>query len=83
MGIIIATILESAANTNTLNHLDLRPRTPDQVGYALLCPELDIASQAKTVTNARENLGEALAQNNGVMNTMSDPVFARGFSGWH
>ncbi len=30
-------------------------------GYVLLCPELDIASQGETVTEARENLKEALA----------------------
>ena len=28
--------------------------------YASLCPELDIASQGKTVEEARRNLGEAL-----------------------
>ncbi|MDX8401263.1 MAG: type II toxin-antitoxin system HicB family antitoxin [Mariprofundaceae bacterium] len=29
-------------------------------GYVSLCPELDIASQGKTVAEARENLREAL-----------------------
>lgn len=29
-------------------------------GYVALCPELDIASQGKTVEEARENLQEAL-----------------------
>ncbi len=29
-------------------------------GYVALCPELDIASQGKTVTEARANLEEAL-----------------------
>ena len=29
-------------------------------GYVALCPELDIASQGATVTEARENLKEAL-----------------------
>ena len=29
-------------------------------GYVSLCPELDIASQGDTVTEARENLKEAL-----------------------
>ena len=29
-------------------------------GYVALCPELDIASQGTTVTEARENLREAL-----------------------
>jgi predicted RNase H-like HicB family nuclease len=29
-------------------------------GYAALCPELDVASQGETVSEARENLGEAL-----------------------
>ena len=29
-------------------------------GYVSLCPELDIASQGETVTEARENLQEAL-----------------------
>ena len=30
-------------------------------GYVSLCPELDIASQGGTVTEARDNLQEALA----------------------
>ena len=30
-------------------------------GYASLCPELDIASQGDTITQARDNLREALA----------------------
>lgn len=30
-------------------------------GYVALCPQLDIASQGDTVTEARENLKEALA----------------------
>lgn len=30
-------------------------------GYVALCPELDIASQGKTVAEARDNLAEALA----------------------
>ena len=30
-------------------------------GYVARCPELDIASQGKTVTEARDNLAEALA----------------------
>jgi predicted RNase H-like HicB family nuclease len=29
-------------------------------GYVALCPELDIASQGKTVEEARENLREAI-----------------------
>lgn len=29
-------------------------------GYVSLCPELDIASQGKTIEEARENLREAL-----------------------
>jgi predicted RNase H-like HicB family nuclease len=29
-------------------------------GYVALCPELDIASQGKTVEEARENLREAV-----------------------
>ena len=29
-------------------------------GYVSLCPELDIASQGDTITQARENLKEAL-----------------------
>ena len=29
-------------------------------GYVALCPQLDIASQGETVTEARENLTEAL-----------------------
>ena len=29
-------------------------------GYVALCPELDIASQGSSVTEARENLKEAL-----------------------
>ena len=29
-------------------------------GYVALCPELDIASQGKTVQEARENIREAL-----------------------
>ena len=29
-------------------------------GYVSLCAELDIASQGKTIEEARENLGEAL-----------------------
>jgi len=29
-------------------------------GYVSLCPEMDIASQGKTVNEARENLREAL-----------------------
>jgi predicted RNase H-like HicB family nuclease len=29
-------------------------------GYVALCPELDVASQAQTVNEARENLREAL-----------------------
>ena len=30
-------------------------------GYVALCPEVDIASQGASVTEARENLAEALA----------------------
>ena len=30
-------------------------------GYVALCPEVDVASQGETVTEARENLAEALA----------------------
>lgn len=30
-------------------------------GYVALCPELDVASQGKTVAEARDNLAEALA----------------------
>jgi predicted RNase H-like HicB family nuclease len=30
-------------------------------GYVALCPELDIASQGKTIEEARNNLQEALA----------------------
>ena len=30
-------------------------------GYVSLCPELDVASQGATVTEARDNLQEALA----------------------
>ena len=29
-------------------------------GYVSFCPELDIASQGKTITDARDNLKEAL-----------------------
>ena len=29
-------------------------------GYVALCPELDVASQGDTVTEARDNLAEAL-----------------------
>ena len=29
-------------------------------GYVALCPELDVASQGATVTEARDNLAEAL-----------------------
>jgi len=29
-------------------------------GYVLLCPELDVASQGKTIEEARDNLREAL-----------------------
>ena len=29
-------------------------------GYVALCPEVDVASQGDTVTEARENLQEAL-----------------------
>jgi predicted RNase H-like HicB family nuclease len=29
-------------------------------GYVSLCPELDVASQAKTIEEARDNLREAL-----------------------
>ena len=32
----------------------------DDDSYVALCPELDIASQGTTVTEARENLKEAL-----------------------
>ena len=32
----------------------------DGEGYVALCPELDIASQGATVSEARENLTEAL-----------------------
>ena len=32
----------------------------DGEGYIALCPELDIASQGATVSEARENLTEAL-----------------------
>ena len=31
-----------------------------EVGFSALCPELDIASQGQTETEARENLREAL-----------------------
>ena len=35
--------------------------TPNgEVGFSALCPELDIASQGQTETEARENLREAL-----------------------
>ena len=30
-------------------------------GYVAICPEVDIASQGDTVTEARDNLAEALA----------------------
>ncbi len=30
-------------------------------GYVALCPEVDVASQGGTVTDARDNLAEALA----------------------
>ena len=30
-------------------------------GYVALCPEVDVASQGASVTEARENLAEALA----------------------
>lgn len=33
----------------------------DGDGYVALCPEVDVASQGDTVTEARENLAEALA----------------------
>ncbi|MCY3608749.1 MAG: type II toxin-antitoxin system HicB family antitoxin [Acidimicrobiales bacterium] len=33
----------------------------DGDGYVALCPEVDVASQAETVAEARENLTEALA----------------------
>ena len=29
-------------------------------GYVLLCPELDVASQGKSIEEARDNLREAL-----------------------
>lgn len=32
----------------------------DGDGYVALCPEVDVASQAETVAEARENLAEAL-----------------------
>ena len=32
----------------------------EEGGYVALCPELDIASQGDTVTEARDNLNEAL-----------------------
>lgn len=32
----------------------------EETGYVSLCPELDIASQGETVTEAKENLQEAL-----------------------
>ena len=32
----------------------------DGDGYVALCPEVDVASQGDTVTDARENLAEAL-----------------------
>ena len=32
----------------------------DGVGYVSLCPELDIASQGKSIEEARDNLREAL-----------------------
>ena len=32
----------------------------DGDGYVALCPEADVASQGDTVTDARENLAEAL-----------------------
>ena len=38
--------------TTTIEHED--------DGYVALCPELDIASQGETVTDARDNLKEAL-----------------------
>ncbi|WP_419917708.1 type II toxin-antitoxin system HicB family antitoxin [Candidatus Poriferisocius sp.] len=30
-------------------------------GYVALCPEIDVASQGRTVAEARDNLAEALA----------------------
>ena len=30
-------------------------------GYVAICPEVDVASQGNTVTEARDNLAEALA----------------------
>ena len=32
----------------------------EDYGYVALCPELDVASQGTTVSDARENLKEAL-----------------------
>ena len=33
---------------------------PEGDGYTAFCPEVDVASQGATVTEARENLAEAL-----------------------
>ena len=33
----------------------------EEDGFVALCPELDVASQGKTVSEARKNLQEALA----------------------
>lgn len=35
-------------------------REGDSDGYVALCPELDVASQGYSVTEARDNLAEAL-----------------------
>jgi predicted RNase H-like HicB family nuclease len=50
-------------------------------GYVSLCPELDIASQGSTVTEARENLKEALelffetASPNEIQERLHDEVY--------
>lgn len=47
-------------------------------GYVALCPELDIASQGDTVTEARSNLAEAIEL---FMETASDQEKQRRLSG--
>ena len=50
----------------------------DGDGYVALCPELDIASQGNSVTEARSNLAEAIEM---FMETASDEEKQRRLSG--
>jgi len=77
----------SAVNMSTLNFTAIIERDGD--AYTALCPELDVASQGKTVEEATANLKEAVelflesADDEEVQNRLAGEIYVTRFEATH